>query len=395
MDHDIQPIRIDDGDRFDSLRLIPWWDQDRLARCRVLVVGAGALGNEAIKNLSLLGVGHIAIVDMDRIESSNLSRSVLFRQSHAGRLKAEVAAEQAREINPNVNAVALPYNVIHGVGLGWFADADCVLGCLDNREARLWVNRCCWHVETPWIDAGIQEISGVVQVFEPPSGTCYECGMKEADYRLINLRYSCPLLKEEDMRKGRVPTTPTIASIIAGWQVQELLKLVHRLPSAASKAMVFHGMTNHVYQTGLPRRDDCLSHDPWGPALTLANINCNHTVKELFQAASEDAQAPARRLRLLRDLLIGLSCQPCGVQQDLCQLRSATSASLARCPQCQQTMSPTFTSEVTTDSFADHSLSSLGIPMADVLQIEFDEDVRNYRLSDTVYPSLSDVSNVS
>ena len=83
---------------------------------------------------------------------------------------------------------------------------------IDNREARLWINRMCWKVGTPWIDGGIQEINGVAKVFRPPDGACYECGMTEMDYQLINLRYSCPLLRQEDIVAGKVPTAPTISS---------------------------------------------------------------------------------------------------------------------------------------------------------------------------------------
>ncbi len=74
-----------------------------------------------------------------------------------------------------------------------------MIGCLDNREARLWVNRQCWKVGTPWVDAGIQEIQGVVKVFVPPDSSCYECTMTTRDYQLLNLRYSCPLLRREDI----------------------------------------------------------------------------------------------------------------------------------------------------------------------------------------------------
>lgn len=384
------PIHIDDSDRYDSLRLIPWWDQASLAACRVLVIGAGAIGNEVIKNLALLGVGNIAIVDMDRIETSNLSRSVLFRQSDAGQLKAEVAAATARELNPQVNAIALPFNVIHSVGLNWFAAADCVLGCLDNREARLWVNRCCWHTGTPWIDAGIQEISGVVQVFSPPDGTCYECGMKEADYRLINLRYSCPLLKADDIRKGRVPTTPTIASIIAGWQVQEFLKLFHRLPSEASTAIVFHGMTNHVYRTRLPRREECLSHDPWPSALDLSGVHSQSTVAQLAASLEQQLGIRPQRLNLLRELVTHLSCSPCGVSQNLCQLRAETPANTALCPQCGQMMTPSFLNQIefSAPDFLNHTLAELGIPPADIFLVDLpDHQQVACRLSETVYPS--------
>src|SRR3954462_13423177 len=93
---------IDDSDRYGRLRLIPWWRQERLAEARVLVVGAGALGNEVLKNLSLLGVGTVVVIDLDAVEPSNLSRSVLFRLEDGGRSKAEVAATRAGEINPEV-----------------------------------------------------------------------------------------------------------------------------------------------------------------------------------------------------------------------------------------------------------------------------------------------------
>ena len=66
-------------DRFDRFRLIQWWDQQTTAAARVLVVGAGALGNEIVKNLALLGVGNVLMADLDNIENSNLSRSVLYR----------------------------------------------------------------------------------------------------------------------------------------------------------------------------------------------------------------------------------------------------------------------------------------------------------------------------
>lgn len=378
---------IGDEDRFDSLRLIPWWDQQRLANTKVLVVGAGALGNEAIKNLTLLGVGNIAVVDMDVVESSNLSRSVLFRQRHAGKPKAFVAAESANEIDPNVNIIPLHKNVISSVGLGWFADADCVLGCLDNREARLWVNRCCWHTGTPWIDAGIQEISGVVQVFNPPDGTCYECGMKEADYRLINLRYSCPLLREEDVRKGRVPTTPTIASIIAGWQVQELLKLIHGLPTAESSAVVFHGMTNNVYQTKLPRREECLSHDPWPKPRTLPEISSQSSLRELFTSATSVFGKEVQAVCLRRDLITGLACTTCDSTKPLMQLRSLTDASLANCETCGKTMSPEMITRVSVDdeNLLDHSLADLGIPPADSLIMEFDDHTEVVRLNEATF----------
>ncbi|MBI5958706.1 MAG: ThiF family adenylyltransferase, partial [Chloroflexi bacterium] len=141
-----------DQDRYARLRLMQGYNQDVIEQARLMVVGAGALGNEVLKNLALLGVGYIYLVDFDTIEISNLTRSVLFRQSDMGRAKVEVAAERVRQINPDVNIIALKGDIAYDVGAGIFRQMDVVLGCLDNRGARMALNRTCWHVRRPWID---------------------------------------------------------------------------------------------------------------------------------------------------------------------------------------------------------------------------------------------------
>ena len=282
---------IDEDDRYSRLRLIPWWRQEKLAAAKVLVVGAGALGNEVLKNLALVGVGTTYVIDRDAIETSNLSRSVLFRASDGGRPKAQVAAERAREINPEVAFHWLKGDVINDLGLGLFADVDVVIGCLDNREARLWVNRQCWKVGTPWVDSGIQEIQGVVKVFVPPDSACYECAMTARDYQLLNLRYSCPLLSREQILEGKVPTAPTIASMMGALEVQEALKLIHGMPVDAGSALVFNGVTNQFYKTQLPRRDDCLSHETY-PEPSSLEIGNSATVSTLFAEAARTLEGP-------------------------------------------------------------------------------------------------------
>ena len=93
------PIPAND-ERFSRFRLIGWWNQEKLRSARVLVIGAGALGNEILKNMALLGFANIVVVDLDSIEASNLSRSILYRASDVGRRKADVAADAVRNIFP-------------------------------------------------------------------------------------------------------------------------------------------------------------------------------------------------------------------------------------------------------------------------------------------------------
>jgi molybdopterin/thiamine biosynthesis adenylyltransferase len=373
---------VDDGDRYSRLRLIAWWDQERLRAAKVLVVGAGAIGNEVLKNLALVGVGNVWVVDCDEIEDSNLTRSILFRAEDRGRSKAIVAAQAMRSINPDVRIVPIHGNVITDIGLGLFRDVDVVIGCLDNREARLWVNRCCWKTGTPWIDGGIQEISGVVKVFVPPDGACYECGMTENDYRLINLRYSCPLLAREELQAGKVPTAPTIASVIGGLQVQEALKLLHGLPVSAGEALIFSGEANHFYKTAFQRRDNCLSHETYSEPIELPLSAGANTAEELFTAAERHfANDGELMLSLDRDLVVSLDCA-CGCTQAVMKPQQVVGATDAKCPKCGGELRPRLEHSIPAASpLAEEKLASLGIPPFDIVRVADDKGEQLFLLA--------------
>jgi molybdopterin-synthase adenylyltransferase len=371
-DESILGLIVDDADRYSRLRLIPWWRQELLARARVLVVGAGALGNEVLKNLALLGLGTIHVIDKDDVDVSNLSRSVLFRSSDHGKSKAEVAAARTLEINPEIRVVPISGDVICDIGLGLFAECDVVIGCLDNREARLWVNRQCWKVGTPWVDAGIQEIQGVVKVFVPPDSACYECAMTKRDYQLLNLRYSCPLLRREEILEGKVPTSPTIASMMAALEVQEALKILHKLPVAAGSAHVFNGVTNQFYTTKLPRRSDCLSHETY-PEPLKTGLGNRATATKLFEFLGDSDQP--RSIALDRDLVADVECESCGWKKRVYRPRTVVSRSEAVCAKCAKEARPRVVSTVVEGSAeAMESLASLGIPPFDVLRVDHGED---------------------
>ena len=149
-----------------------------MKNARVLVAGAGALGNEVVKNLALFGVGHIYVVDFDRIELSNLTRSVLFREEDAYNhsYKAEIVAKRAREINPQIKVTPIVGNLFSEVGLGLYRSVDVVIGCLDSRIARYLLNRLSLRAGKSWIDGSIENLTGVVKVYTP--------GMNCASYRM-------------------------------------------------------------------------------------------------------------------------------------------------------------------------------------------------------------------
>ena len=179
----------------------------------MLVVGAGALGNEVIKNLALLGVGHVAIADMDSVEVSNLSRSVLFSSADEGRPKAEAAARAARNSSPDIDARPLVGNALGDVGLGWFRWADAVVGALDNREARLFVNSSCAASAGRGSTAASRSYGGRPRI-RPAAVGVLRVHHEPGDWELVNRRRSCSLSARRAVAQRGTPTTPTTASVI-------------------------------------------------------------------------------------------------------------------------------------------------------------------------------------
>src|SRR5678816_289328 len=126
-----------------------------------------------------------------------------------------------------MNVKAFNGNILAGLGLGYFRWADVVIGALDNREARVFVNAACARVGRAWFDGGIEVLHGIARGFAPPRTACYECTMSTVDWDLLNKRRSCSLLARRAAAERGTPTTPTTASIIAAIQVNEVVKHLH------------------------------------------------------------------------------------------------------------------------------------------------------------------------
>lgn len=354
-------------DRFHRFRLIGWWDQQRLARAKVLVIGAGALGNEIVKNLALLGVGHVLIADLDRVENSNLSRSVLYREADNGRLKAEAAAQAARDIYPGIRAHHFSGNIVYDLGLGVYRWADVVLAGLDNREARLAINRNCWKVDRPWIDGAIEQIQGCARVFAP-DGPCYECTMSQIDWKMLESRRSCNLLTRAEMKGGKTPTTPTISSIIAGVQCQEAVKLLHGMPTLAGRGWIFEGLSGDSYQVEYQRKEDCYSHDTLDEIISLDAGHGDLTAGDLLAQARKIAGAEAE-LELGRDVLEKLVCPQCKKEEPMFASLGQVRDDAAWCPDCDRVRREvvTFYKIRGAEPFLDRTLKEIGVPPYDII----------------------------
>ena len=214
-----------------------------------------------------------------------------------------------------------------------------VLGGLDNREARLSINQSCYKVDKPWIDGAIEALSGFARVFIPGQGACYECTMTETDWMLINKRKSCALLTHEQMAQGKIPTTPTSSAVIAGIQVQEMLKLLHRdrgLPTLAGKGFVFNGLTHDSYVVEYQEKPDCMSHDtyetirqmPW----SVRTVTLRQVLETIRQELGQDALVD-----LDREIATVASCG-CGYRKELFTPVHKLKGEMLTCPDCGKQM---------------------------------------------------------
>jgi molybdopterin/thiamine biosynthesis adenylyltransferase len=370
-------ISQDEG-RFSRFELISWWEQARLQKGKALVIGAGALGNEIVKNCALAGVGNLLIADMDRIENSNLTRSVLFRKADNGRYKAEVACRTAQDIYPEIKAHPFVGNVVHDLGLGVYFWADVIIGGLDNREARVAINSASMFAGKTWIDGAIEVLDGVARVFAPGDGPCYECTMSDIDWKMLESRRSCALLTREQLNEGKVPTTPTTASIIAAVQVQETIKILHGLNTLAGQGFVFSGLSGESYLVSYKRKPACFAHERHSTLEKLGGGIADVTLGDLLSRARKSLGDSAV-IQLARDIITGLTCQKCSRTEPVFRSLGKVTESEGKCPVCREMRAPETTSTLGLEPGHEKlTFKQLGIPLFDVVTARAGEKTISY-----------------
>ncbi|CAD5220184.1 unnamed protein product [Bursaphelenchus okinawaensis] len=150
--------------------------QREFLESRLLVVGAGGIGCELLKNLVIAGFVNIEVIDLDTIDVSNLNRQFLFRKEHVGKPKAQVAAEAVKKMRPEINIVHHHDSIFSPrFDRDYFKSFKVVLNALDNAAARRHVNRICITTGTPLIDGGTAGYLGQCRVIQRGKTECYDC----------------------------------------------------------------------------------------------------------------------------------------------------------------------------------------------------------------------------
>lgn len=134
--------------------------QQKIRDASVLVVGAGGLGSPAAFYLAAAGVGHLGLIDSDRVELSNLQRQILHSTSDVDRPKVESAAEKLRDLNPGVEVEAYREYLNKENIMDIIEDYDIIVDGVDNFPIRYLINDACIFTEKPLVEAGILRFSG-------------------------------------------------------------------------------------------------------------------------------------------------------------------------------------------------------------------------------------------
>jgi molybdopterin-synthase adenylyltransferase len=398
----IKSITSCDDNPFDRQERISWWDQHRLSEAKIMVVGAGAIGNETLKNLALLGFQNIFIVDFDTIAASNLSRTVLFRSEDIGQRKSEVAAERTRQMcvaaSPRIEW--FHGDVVWDLGTGVFRAMDVVLGCLDNVETRFAVNRQCRLAQKPWIDAGIVELAAAATVYLPNETPCYQCGASAEKIKAARLRYSCDHYKQELVAAGRVPTVQIAAAISSALQVQETVKLICGEQVQSGQKILFQGRKNELALLKYTSNPECYAHVTY-PEVTSTPLGRNASVRQFLELVSQEeysGDGATLDLRGDRTFLRSAPCVICGTTIELlkpafrlfrhevvcgeCRGSGKPRSAVLPHPEARQVSVGTFCLANTEERLLDLRLCEIGVPYLHVLAVhDKHEQYQYYELS--------------
>lgn len=297
------------ADRFARQRLIPAWDQDLLRRVRVLVVGAGAIGNELLKNLALLGFGAVHILDPDLIEESNLSRGVLFRAGDVGRPKAAVAAAACRRLFPAGRFTWSRQTFWRWASLSRLRAFSAVFAATDNFESRLQLNRLCRLAPVDLYNAAVDARLASVESFpfrRDPGAACYECSLPPSVRAEASARHSCAGLRRPAGASPAVPASVVTAAHAGAGLAAALVRGLRNEGPGSCRQLLDTSDPLASSAVALARSPACPA---CSPPLPVARISCGVGAGEL----PRDWAAGARSdVLLAAPLVLGGVCTGCG-----------------------------------------------------------------------------------
>jgi molybdopterin/thiamine biosynthesis adenylyltransferase len=221
--------------------------QERLLASHALVVGAGGLGSPVALYLAGAGVGHITLVDDDRVDLTNLQRQIAHTMDRIGQPKTESAKAAIAAINPDVIVHTVTERVDAARLAALVAEADVVLDCCDNFATRQAVNAACVQHRKPLISGAAIRLDGQVAVFDARDATspCYACVFP-------------PDSQFEETRCATLGVLAPLVGIVGSLQAAEAIKLLSGMGSSlVGRLLMLEGRSMEWTPLRLARQPHC------------------------------------------------------------------------------------------------------------------------------------------
>jgi len=228
--------------------------QEKLARARVLIAGAGGLGSLSSLYLAAAGVGHLIIADHDHVELSNLNRQILHGEASLGKPKVASASHRLAQLNSTIKVTQAQVKIDRKSIDDLLEGVDLVVDGCDNYPTRQVINRACLRHSLPWVFGGVQGFDGMISSFVPGSSPCFECIIQDPD--------KPKTFKPETIK----PNTPVqdngilgaTAGMIASIQAMEAVKLLLNLGTPLTNRLIrISGLDMRITTAALTPNPDC------------------------------------------------------------------------------------------------------------------------------------------
>ncbi len=252
---------MSDETRYSRQILIPEWNQEKMENSCVLIAGVGAIGSYVGTILASAGVKKLILIDMDKIEVSNLNRQLLYTDNDVGQYKAEVAAKKLEKLNPTL-AITFYNKKMEEVPKSVYESSTVIIACLDTFIGRRWINSMAVNLKKSLVLGGMFAFLGDVQVVIPFETPCFECQPLVSEEELAQ---ACTPIgeerrkrqEEEHAEEAKLPAVSTLSAIIGGLMAQEALKLIQGIGKPIENYLFYDGLNNAFTDLKLARNKEC------------------------------------------------------------------------------------------------------------------------------------------
>lgn len=201
--------------------------QQKIKAAKVFVAGIGGLGSVSSYYLAAAGIGHLKIVDRDKVDATNLNRQIIHWTSDIGILKSESGGRKLRSLNPNCNVEAIQAEITASSCADLVGDCALIVDAMDNMKGRRILNAASIQKGIPYLYGGVHQLDGMVTTFIPGKTPCLECVFPGSDK------------EPSSAPQGILGPVP---GVIACIQAMEAIKIILGMPGLlAGRLLSFSG----------------------------------------------------------------------------------------------------------------------------------------------------------